>query len=80
MTPKYKRHLLARIDTELENMKYIGRSCMTEDEELEAIKLGPITSEKQKKVKILPTLNKNKMEDKYFDCHFKPLKDTKRWE
>lgn len=29
LTPNYKRHLLQRIDTEIENMKLISRSYLT---------------------------------------------------
>ena len=73
--------MLNRIDIELNNMKYISRSYLTKEEEMESMKLGSIISEdKNIKVKKAGPLNKNKLEDKYFDSHFQPLKDTKKWE
>lgn len=80
LTPKYRRVLMNRINIELENMKHISRSYLSTEEESMALKHEKLFSEELKRVKVPPPLNKNKIEDKLFDDHFKPLKLVKKWE
>ena len=77
---KAKRYLLNQIDIELNNMKWLSRTCMSKEEEEEALKYQKIFSEEKIKEKVPSQVNKNKMNDKLFDDHFKPLKLTSSWE
>lgn len=82
LTQKNKRHLLRRIDTEINNMKYISRPFISQEESKIVYDKLLKESEEKKMLEKREQIraNKNKIEDRLMSDHLNPLRYHRKWE
>lgn len=82
LTPRYKRHLLRNIDTEINNMKVLAKPFITHEESRyinEQVK-GELAAKQDEEKWEKIRANKNKIEDQYMSKHFENLSHHRVWE